>query len=560
MGSHGLSTRWNEYNNNPRHPKEGRKRTMRNTLRKPLATITMITAIGMLTPATIIPTAYATDNTAVTVAAADQLTQAQAKLDAAKQDVNTKQAAVNQATKERDDAKTAYEQALKDNQGGGTLTPEQQVAQTQLAKGFYGFLQQEGSPAVKDLITNDPTFKQWVQDNNVNLNNVGANSSFSFDNVSKSLDLIDQTNQVREAEGQSMVTVTDYLMAGAAISNEKVIKNYAHTNAPWAGSENIADGCGIASITCWATDEKKFFDQYAQSDSELAAHRYDSYWVYVNRPDIYQGNGNYMTTGHYLNIMDRNNKSVGVGFGQHPSGYQDTTLDTTTQQFRSDEKGAAYTVAEFRAKLDAYVSKLKQQAGSTGSQTAVDTAKKKLDEAQRKLDQAQQALDAAQRALEQAQKEYDEIKNNNGGSTSPDANGLIPVYRLYNPNMPQAAQHLYTTDRAEYDSLPAHGWIQEGAVFNAAETANSQPVYRVYNPYTGAHHYTRDANEYHHLTATGWNDENIGWYLPANATQPVYRAYNHYTGEHLYTMQKVELLNAVNNGWTDEGIAFNTIA
>ena len=421
---------------------------MRNTLRKPLATITMITAIGMLTPATIIPTAYANDNTTVTVAA-DQLTQAQAKLDAAKQDVNTKQAAVDQATKEYDDAKTAYEQALKDNQGSGALTPEQQAAQTQLAKGFYGFLQQEGSPAAKDLITNDPTFKQWVQDNNVNLSNVGANSSFSFDNVNKSLDLIDNTNEVRQAEGQTTVTVTDYLMAGAAISNEKVIKNYAHTNAPWAGSENIADGCGVQSVECWANMEKKYFDQYAQSDSELAAHRYDSYWVYVNRPDIYEGNGNYMTTGHYLNIMDKNNKSVGVGFGQHPTGYQDFTTDTTTQQFRRDEKGTAYTVAEFRAKLNAYVSKLKEQAGSTGNQTEVDNAKKKLDEAQRKLDQAQQALDAAQKTLEQAQKEYDEIKNNQGGqqpggdTDKPTGDGTS-VYRLFNPYMTLPHPPVYT--------------------------------------------------------------------------------------------------------------------
>lgn len=533
-------------------PKEGRKRIMRNTLRKPLATITMITAIGMLTPATLIPTAYAADNTAVTVAAADQLTQAQAKLDAAKQDVNTKQAAVNQATKEYDDAKTAYEQALKDNQDGGALTPEQQAAQTQLAKGYLGFIEQQGSEKAKSFISSDPTFLQWKAEGLFNPSD--TNNSFNFDNILKSLDYIDQTNQYRQSEGVDTLKVSDYLMVSAAATTQKIMVNGVHHPQVWDVSENIGEGDDPFATEY--TIEKQYFDKDAAINKSLEAHRHDSYWVYRNYPDLYE------IVGHYLNLVNATSTEAGFGFGRHE--FIDVmgnpaVMAYTAQHFQSDTGSNTYTTAEFRAKLNAYVSKLKQQAGSTGNQTAVDTAKKKLDEAQRKLDQARQALDAAKQALEQAQKEYDEIKNNNG-TTNPDATGLIPVYRLYNPNAPQAAQHLYTTDRQEYDSLPAHGWIQEGAVFNAAKTANSQPVYRVYNPYTGAHHYTRDANEYHHLTATGWNDENVGWYLPANATQPVYRAYNHHTGEHLYTMQKVELLNAVNNGWTDEGIAFNTIA
>lgn len=528
---------------------------MRNTLRKPLATITMITAIGMLTPATLIPTAYAADNTAVTVAA-DQLTQAQAKLDAAKQDVNTKQAAVNQAIKEYDEAKTAYEQALKDNQGGGALTPEQQAAQTQLAKGYLGFIEQQGSEKAKSFISSDPTFLQWKAEGLFNPSD--SKSSFNFDNILKSLDYIDQANQYRQSEGVDTLKVSDYLMTSAAATAQKIMVNGVNHPNVWNVSENVGEGSDPYSIEY--TVEKEYFDKEAAKNSELAAHRHDAHWVYNNYPDFYE------IVGHYLNIVNASSTETGFGWGQQeettPMG-QAFIWDYHAQHFQSNTGSNVYTTAEFRAKLNAYVSKLKEQAGSTGNQTAVDTAKKKLDEAQRKLDQAQQALDAAQKTLEQAQKEYDEIKNNQGGQqpggddTDKPAGDGKSVYRLFNPYMTQGTTHLYTTSKTEYDHLQTLGWKGEDIVFHAAKYASSSPVWRLYNQYDGSHHYTTSIDEYQHLQDVGWTGEKIAWYAPDQG-KDVYRVYNPYTGEHLFTADHAEALKLINIGWTDEGIAFKT--
>ncbi|MBT1179622.1 hypothetical protein [Bifidobacterium vespertilionis] len=116
----------------------------------------------------------------------------------------------------------------------------------------------------------------------------------------------------------------------------------------------------------------------------------------------------------------------------------------------------------------------------------------------------------------------------------------IPVYRLYNPGMPQAAQHLYTTSKAEYDRLVANdGWQGEGPVFYTAPGETSKPVYRLYNKYTSAHFYTTDADEYNRLKGS-WNDEGVAWYVAADADTDVYRLYNHVSGEHLYTTNAAE--------------------
>ena len=116
----------------------------------------------------------------------------------------------------------------------------------------------------------------------------------------------------------------------------------------------------------------------------------------------------------------------------------------------------------------------------------------------------------------------------------------IPVYRLYNPGMPQAAQHLYTTSKAEYDRLVANdGWQGEGPVFYTAPGETSKPVYRLYNKYTSAHFYTTDADEYNRLKGS-WNDEGVAWYVADDADTDVYRLYNHVSGEHLYTTNAAE--------------------
>lgn len=97
-----------------------------------------------------------------------------------------------------------------------------------------------------------------------------------------------------------------------------------------------------------------------------------------------------------------------------------------------------------------------------------------------------------------------------------------PVYRLYNP---YSGDHLYTGDRAEYDRLGSIGWNQEGVSFNAIRQSDASvqggiSIYRLFNPYVtvGTHLFTTDRAEYDHLTSLGWSGEQVAFYaLPADA-------------------------------------------
>ena len=148
------------------------------------------------------------------------------------------------------------------------------------------------------------------------------------------------------------------------------------------------------------------------------------------------------------------------------------------------------------------------------------------------------------------------------------AQGMVPRYRLYNPNN---FHHHYTTDPNEYQHLGSIGWVQEGAacyLYNEMVTNGSVdavPYYRLYNPNSFEHHWTTDANEYRVLGTIGWNQEGVDGYVFATQvpdSEPLYRLYNPNNGLHLWTMDANEKNVLIGRGFIDEGIAcyvFNPI-
>ena len=144
------------------------------------------------------------------------------------------------------------------------------------------------------------------------------------------------------------------------------------------------------------------------------------------------------------------------------------------------------------------------------------------------------------------------------GSLTLYAQWKVPVYRLYNPYMAQGASHLYTVDKQEYDYLKTQGWNQEGVAFltDSKDAQGVKPVYRLYNRYDGSHHYTLDPEEYEYLRTQGWTQEGEAWYASDTQGSDVYRLYNRYTGEHLWTTSQGEYDFLESQGWTKEGVAF----
>ncbi|MCW2281196.1 hypothetical protein [Lactococcus lactis] len=89
-----------------------------------------------------------------------------------------------------------------------------------------------------------------------------------------------------------------------------------------------------------------------------------------------------------------------------------------------------------------------------------------------------------------------------------------------------------------------------GTLSAQASASSSQPVYRLYNKFTGEHFYTENAYEKDVLANKGWRYEGIGWQT-ANSGTPVYRVYNPNAkgGDHYYTMSRYEAQSLVNKGW-----------
>ena len=148
---------------------------------------------------------------------------------------------------------------------------------------------------------------------------------------------------------------------------------------------------------------------------------------------------------------------------------------------------------------------------------------------------------------------------NSGGGNS---GGNVNVYRLYNR---VTSEHLYTTNKKEYDSLPfkTRGeWVWEGVAW-VAPKKSSTPVYRLYNPRSGDHHYTTSKKERDSLIRnSGWKSEGVAFYSDDTKSVPLYRVYNGRLrrGQHHYTTSKTERNSLVSNsGWRNEGVGFYAV-
>ncbi|GFH41294.1 hypothetical protein [Pseudolactococcus insecticola] len=131
-----------------------------------------------------------------------------------------------------------------------------------------------------------------------------------------------------------------------------------------------------------------------------------------------------------------------------------------------------------------------------------------------------------------------------------------PMYRLYNA---YSGEHFYTASTAERNSIirGSWQWYYEGISWFSPTHSNT-PVYRLYNKNAGDHHYTISKDEKDMLVKKGWRYEGIGWYSDDKKTIKVLRAYNKNAkaGSHNYTTSDAEQQNLIKNGWRNEGIGW----
>jgi hypothetical protein len=124
---------------------------------------------------------------------------------------------------------------------------------------------------------------------------------------------------------------------------------------------------------------------------------------------------------------------------------------------------------------------------------------------------------------------------------------IRPVYRFYNL---KNGTHFYTISDAERYavlSTMASTYHYDGVVYsvNASSTANTQPLYRFYNPSADSHFYTASESEKANVIANLGNVyryEGPAYMVSSDSsgTTPVFRFFNVRTGTHFYTASTAE--------------------
>jgi hypothetical protein len=127
---------------------------------------------------------------------------------------------------------------------------------------------------------------------------------------------------------------------------------------------------------------------------------------------------------------------------------------------------------------------------------------------------------------------------------------LDPFFRLYNPNN---SLHVYTTATDERTDLIAAGYTDESfsptvASIFRIQTTGTTNVWRLYNPNGAQHYYTLNTAERDSLVAAGWNFENTTGYMyptipQVTAVREVFHMYKPNApgeGDRLYTLSTAE--------------------
>jgi hypothetical protein len=118
--------------------------------------------------------------------------------------------------------------------------------------------------------------------------------------------------------------------------------------------------------------------------------------------------------------------------------------------------------------------------------------------------------------------------------------GYLPVFRAFD-----GSDHFYTTDEAEYQSLPA-SYQRHGKSFHIANSAinNHIPLYKLYHPETVDHFFTTSQRERDNAVKKGFEERGVLGYVvssPHPQHVPLFRAYHPDLTDHFYTTDEAEL-------------------
>lgn len=395
----------------------------------------------------------------------------------------------------------------------------------------------------------------------------------NYDEARKVLDIV---NKERTALGLDPLELDDDLMETAMQRAAELSVLYSHTR-PNGSDCFTAFPTGTTSFSGWG---ENIAIGYSSAAEVMEG------WFYNERELYEAGERDLTKVGHYLNLINPDFKSIGIGCFEQGTFYweqalsgEEATVNTTTgtkeashrviinydicgkdQSFNKDGglKGKTLNVGDtFEMQYDVTNDRWQYSYAtldpSSATWTSTDPSVCTVD------DKGVVTAKGAGKATITATLLSGKILTHEWTVTD-DAEAVM--YRLYNPN---SGEHFYTASTVERDATIAAGWDDEGIGWTAPKHSGT-PVYRLYNPnYPGEHHYTMSAGERDILMGLGWvfeskdyNEDGAAWYSDDQKRVPLYREYNsnEFANNHNYTTDKGEHDSLLSLGWKDEGLAW----
>ena len=312
-------------------------------------------------------------------------TNAATALDAAK--ANAKIAEKEQAVKDAETKISDAEQAVKDAQA------EVEAASKAVESGLKGFFEYYGATGSLEVLsgTVDP---QYVFTD-------PETSSYNLENVKRSIELINELNEIRKSEGLPEFRVSDELFAEAACN--------ADISANSGVFDHVAQNpeADIRSAECMGFDhgpDKRsiYVGMYYQEKE-----RYENWEAFKENHNTKYPDESPITDadkfdycGHYMILSDPQYTSVGIAKN---STHGETVIDLnrTMITMEDEELFKTYSVAEWTERFNTYYDKV--HGDLTAAQEKLAAAQAQIEKANAEKDSADKALADAKQSIKSAE-------------------------------------------------------------------------------------------------------------------------------------------------------------
>ena len=317
-------------------------------------------------------------------AAKTEQANADTALDAAK--ANAKIAEKEQAVKDAETKISDAEQAVKDAQA------EVEAASKAIESGLKGFFEYYGATGSLEVLsgTVDP---QYVFTD-------PETSSYNLENIKRSIELINELNEIRKSEGLPEFRVSDELFAEAACNADIV------TNSGVFDHVSQTPEAAIRSAECMGydhgPDERSIYVGMYYQEKERYEN-WEAFKAYYNKecPDAQIDDSDKFTfCGHYMILSDPQYTSVGIAKN---STHGETVIDLnrTMLTMEDEELFKTYSVAEWTERFNTYYDKV--HGDLAAAQEKLAAAQAQLEKANAEKDSADKALADAKQSIKSAE-------------------------------------------------------------------------------------------------------------------------------------------------------------